>query len=136
MKQPSDKCKAEYLKLKVTTTELAELLRTTLATLMSYDSNQMCLQFRISQCPFFSLAASPLHARADSLFKLSETLCGFPSKLPSCDIAFLLSRSLNEVDTKFTVTAIDDQNVLDIFRNKSKKYSWFGVYAVYLYFFN
>ena len=136
MKQPSDKCKAEYLKLKVTTTELAELLRTTLATLMSYDSNQMSLQFRISQCPFFSLAASPLHALADSLFKLSETLCGFPSKLPSCDIAFLLSRSLNEVDTKFTVTAIDDQNVLDIFRNKSKKYSWFGVYAVYLYFFN
>ena len=70
------------------------------------DLQIFSLQFRISQCPFFSLAASPLHALADSLFKLSETLCGFPSKLPPCDIAFLLSRPLNEVDIKFTVTAI------------------------------
>ena len=69
-------------------------------------------------------------ALADSLFMLSETLFGFPSKLPSCDIAFLLSRSLNEVDTKFTVTAIDGQNVLDIFRSKSKKCSWFDAYLL------
>ena len=193
------KCKADYLK--VTTTELAELLRMSLPTLLSYDLIQMesiffpayedllrrkilfetksiitgvlvtapltqwlsgtmsefaniVSQFTIHDLQIlyrwlypqlFAIQNIPMSifqsgcgsiALADSLFKLSETLFGFPSKPPLCHIAFLLSRSLNEVDTKFTVTAIDDQNVLDIFRNKSKKYSWFGVYAVYLYFFN
>lgn len=187
------KCKADILK--VTTEELAELLRTTLATLLSYDLNQMESNFfpayedllrrknlfetksiitgvlvtapstqwldgtmsefanivsqftvrdlqilyRWRDPQLFAIQNIPMSifvsgcgsiALADSLFKLSEALFGFPSKLPSCDIAFLLSRSLNEVDTKFTVTSIDDQNVLDIFRNKSKKNSWFDVYPL------
>ena len=188
------KCKADYLKL-VRTIELAVLLRTTLATLLSYDLIQMesiffpayedllrrrnlfetksiitgvlvtapltqwlsgtmsefanivsqftmhdlQILYRWLYPQLFAIQNIPMSifqsgcgsiALADSLFKLSETLFGFPSKLPSCDIAFLLSRSLNEVDTKFTVTAIDDQNILDIFRSKSKKYSWFDVYLL------
>ena len=186
-------CKADYLK--VTRAELAELLRTDLATLNGYDLNQMESNFfpayedllrrknlfetlsvitgvlvtapqtswesqtmsqfasivsqltvrdleilyRWHEPQLFAIQNIPMSifqsgcgslALADPLLKLSEELFGFHSNLPSCDIAYLLSRSLNEVDTKYNLISINDQNVLNIFRDVSKKYSWFDFYQL------
>jgi hypothetical protein len=66
----------------------------------------------------------------DSLFRLSQTLFGYSNNLPSCNVAFLLSRSFDEVTTKFNVSSISNQNVLEIFRAYSGKSSWFEIYQL------
>lgn len=65
----------------------------------------------------------------DPLLALSRTLFGSYNKSPSCEVAVLLSRSLNEIEKKFAVV-VSDQNVLEIFRNVSTKTSWFDIYEL------
>lgn len=182
-------CKAD--ELQVTTSELAELLRTDLATLRSYDLNQMDLHFfpayedllrrknlfetlsiltgglfvnwQSSTMAHFANSVSQFSPRdlqilyrwqapqlfaienipmsifqsgcttvslTDSLFVLSQTLFGHSTNLPNCDVAFLLSRSFDEVSTKFTISSLSTQNVLEIFRTSSGRPSWFDIYQL------
>jgi hypothetical protein len=182
-------CKADALQ--VTSSELAELLRTDLATLQSYDLGQMDMHFfpayedllrrknlfesqsiltgalfsnyqsstmaqfanTVSQFSprdleilyrwqapqLFAIQNIPMSifqsgcgtvSLTDPLFTLSQTLFGYSSNLPGCDVAFLLSRSFNEVITKFNISSISDQNVLEIFRTSSGKPRWFDIYQL------
>ena len=188
--QQTVQCKANALQ--VTTLELAELLRTDLSTLLSYDLNEMdahffpayedlfrrqnlfetqsiltgerfsnylsqtMADFAASVCRFtvrdlgilyrwqapqlFAIENIPMSifnssctssvSAAATFFDLSRTLFGHSSNLPDCDVAFLLSRSFNEVATKFTISSISDQNVLEIFRSSSQIPSWFDIYQI------
>ena len=188
--QRTVQCKAD--ELQVTTSELAELLRIDLATLLSYDLNEMDAHFfpayedllrrknlfetrsiitggvfsnylsqtmadfaasvsqftvrdleilyrwqapqlfAIENIPMsiFNSACTPSVSVTASLFDLSRILFGHSTNLPACDVAFLLSRSFNEVATKFTISSISDQNVLEIFRSSSQIPSWFNIYQI------
>ena len=187
-------CKADALR--VTTAELAELLRTNLSTLYAYDLNQMDMYFfpayedllsrkklfetrsiitgvlvtgtlfdwqtrtmaefanvasqftvrdleilyRWTAPQLFAIENIPMSIFQSGctgvsflnvpLFSLSQMLFGFSTNLPSCDVAFLLSRSFDEVDTKFSVSSLSSQNVLEIFRIESQKSSWFDIYEL------
>ena len=182
-------CKAD--ELQVTSSELAELLRTDLATLNGYDLNQMDLQFfpayedllrrknlfetrsiatggliqnwQSSTMAQFAQSVSQFSPRdlqilyrwqapqifaienipmsifesgcttvslIDSLFTLSQTLFGYSGNLPNCDVAFLLSRSFDEVSTKFTISSLSNQNALEIFRTSNGNSSWFDIYQL------
>ncbi|XP_028394545.1 uncharacterized protein LOC114518753 [Dendronephthya gigantea] len=182
-------CKADALQ--VTSSELAELLRTDLATLRSYDLNQMDLNFfpayedllrrknlfetqsivtgglfnnwesstmaqfadRVSsfslrdleilyrwEAPqLFAIENIPMSIfqsgcttvpLVEPLFAVSQTLFGHSTNLPICNVAFLLSRSFDEVNTKFTISSLSDQNVLEIFRTSSGNLRWFDIYQL------
>ena len=65
-----------------------------------------------------------------SAFDLSKTIFGYQNALPACDIAFLLSRSLNEDGVKFNLVELTNRNILNIFRNASGISSWFNLYQL------
>lgn len=183
-------CKAN--ELQVTKLELAELLRSQLAALESYDLKQMDMHFfpqyedllrrknlfenvsiltgglissylsspmafladQVSQFTprdlqilyrwqtpkLFAIVNIPMSVFqtgcisvsiiSDPLFSLSQTLFGNSTNLPNCDVAFLLSRSLDEVGSKYSISSLSNENVLDIFRANSGRSSWFEYYQL------
>ena len=67
---------------------------------------------------------------AVSAFNLSKTIFGYQNSLPSCNVAFVLSRSISEDEIRFGLTSILDRNILNIMRNASGISSWFDFYQI------
>ena len=64
----------------------------------------------------------------DSAFDLSQIIFGHQTSLPTCNVAFVLSRSLGEDETRFNLANIRNRNILTVFRNASGISSWFDFY--------
>ena len=65
---------------------------------------------------------------ADSLFAVSTVLFGQGTTEPTCNVAYVLSRSLNEVEAKFnTLTPVENRNSLYIFMTPTAITSWFDM---------
>ena len=65
---------------------------------------------------------------SNSLFAVSTVLFGQRTTEPTCNVAYVLSRSLNEVEAKYNpLSQIETQNSLYIFMNATGIASWFGM---------
>ena len=87
--------------------------------------------FAIEHIPFstyFSFCTSL--STAVSAFSLSQNIFGYQATFPSCNVAFVLCRSLNEDEGRFNLATITDRNILNIIRNASGIISWFDFYQV------
>ena len=63
-----------------------------------------------------------------SLFAVSTVLFGQGTTEPTCNVAYILSRSLNEVEAKFnTLTPVENRNSLYIFKTPTTITSWFDM---------
>ena len=99
-----------------------------LEILYRWESAQLFAIENILLSSYFSSCNSI--STAGSAFDLSRTLFGYQNTLPVCDVAFLLSRSLNEDGVRFNLADITDRNILNIFRNASGIASWFDFYQL------
>ena len=65
---------------------------------------------------------------SNSLFAISTVLFGQGTTEPTCNVAYILSRSLNEVEAKFnSLTPIENRNSLYIFMTPTAITSWFDM---------
>ena len=65
---------------------------------------------------------------SNSLFVVSTVLFGQGTTEPTCNVAYVLSRSLNEVEAKYNpLSQIETQNSLYIFMNATAISSWFDM---------
>ena len=65
---------------------------------------------------------------SNSLFTVSTVLFGHETTEPSCNVAYVLSRSLNEVEAKFNaLTPVETRNSLHIFSTPTAITSWFDM---------
>ena len=99
-----------------------------LEILYRWESAQLFAIENILLSSYFSSCNSI--STAGSAFDLSRTLFGYQNTLPVCDVAFLLSRSLNEDGVRFNLADITDRNILNIFRNASGIASWFDFHQL------
>ena len=114
---------------------------------MAYYANQISqfsvrdleILYRWASPQLFAIENIPLSAyfsfcnslsTAGSAFSLSQNIFGYQTTLPSCNVAFVLSRSLNEDEGRFNLATITDRNILNIIRNASGNSSWFSFYQV------
>ena len=65
-----------------------------------------------------------------SAFDLSQDIFGYQTTFPSCNVAFVLSRTLSEVEVRFNLSTITDRNIITIIRNASSINSWFDFYQL------
>ena len=84
--------------------------------------------FAIENIPLSSYMTECSVATSVALFDMSKSLFGQGATVPSCNVAFALSRSLNEIEVKFNnLATIENRNVLYIFINATDITSWFHV---------
>jgi hypothetical protein len=67
---------------------------------------------------------------AGSAFDLSQHIFGYETTFPSCNVAFVLSRTLSEDEVRFNLSTITDRNIMTIIRNASSIRSWFDFYQL------
>ncbi|CAB4036380.1 partial, partial [Paramuricea clavata] len=96
------------------------LYRVASAQLFAIENIQLSSYF--SQCISLSTAGSA--------FDLSQDIFGYQTTLPSCNVAFVLSRSLSEDEVRFNLSTITNRNILTIIRNASSISSWFNFYQL------
>jgi hypothetical protein len=96
------------------------LYRWASAQLFAIENIQLSSYF--SQCTSLSIAGSA--------FDLSQDIFGYQTTLPSCNVAFVLSRSLSEDEVRFNLATITNRNILTIIRNASSISSWFNFYQL------
>ena len=82
--------------------------------------------FAIENIPLSSYLSQCSVITSNSLLAVSTALFGQGATEPTCDVAYVLSRSLNEVEVKYNaVTAIENRNSLNIFMTATNISSWF-----------
>ena len=82
--------------------------------------------FAIENIPLLSYLSQCSVITSNSLLAVSTVLFGQGATEPTCDVAYVLSRSLNEVEVKYNaVTAIENRNSLNIFMTATNISSWF-----------
>ncbi len=99
-----------------------------LEILYRWESAQLFAIENIPLSSYFSYCNSL--TTVGSAFALSQRIFGYQTTLPSCNIAFVLSRSLSQDEVKFNLAMITDRNILNILRNASGISSWFNFYQV------
>jgi hypothetical protein len=99
-----------------------------LEILYKWASPQLFAIENIALSSYFTFCNSL--STAVSAFSLSQAMFGYQATLPSCNVAFVLSRSLNEDEGRFNLATITDRNILNIIRNASGISSWFNFYQV------
>ena len=99
-----------------------------LEILYRWESAQLFAILSISLSSYFSYCNSL--TTAGSAFALSQNIFGYQTTLPSCNVAFVLSRSLSEDEVKFNLATTTDRNILNILRNATGISSWFNFYQV------
>ena len=99
-----------------------------LEILYRWASAQLFAIERISLSTYFSECNTL--TTAGSAFDLSQTIFGYQTTLPTCNVAFVLSRSLGEDETRFNLATITNRNILTVFRNASGISSWFDFYRL------
>ena len=84
--------------------------------------------FAIENIPLSSYLSQCSVITSNSLLAVSTVLFGQGATEPTCDVAYVLSRSLNEVEVKYNaVTAIENRNSLNIFMTATNISSWFAM---------
>ena len=84
--------------------------------------------FAIENAPLSSYLSQCSVMTSNSLLSVSTVLYGRETTRPTCNVAYVLSRSLNEVETNFnSITAIDTRNSLYIFMTATAISSWFDM---------
>ena len=99
-----------------------------LEILYRWESAQLFAIENIPLSSYFSYCNSL--TTAGSAFALSQRIFGYQTTLPSCNVAFVSSRSLSEDEVKFNLATTTDRNILNILRNASGISSWFNFYQV------
>ena len=114
---------------------------------MAYFANQISqfsvhhleILYRWASAQLFAIERIPLSTyfsrcntltTAISAFDLSQTIFGYQTTLPTCNVAFVLSRSLGEDESRFNLATITNRNILTVFRNASGISSWFDFYRL------
>ena len=87
--------------------------------------------FAIENVPLSSYLSQCSVITSNSLLLVSTVLYGRETTQPTCNVAYVLSRSLNEVETNFnSITAIDTRNSLYIFMTATAMSSWFDMDSI------
>ncbi|XP_028399458.1 uncharacterized protein LOC114522881 [Dendronephthya gigantea] len=82
--------------------------------------------FAIDNVPLSSYFAECSVITSNSLFAVSKAIFGQGATEPTCNVSYVLSRSLDEVENKFnTLTTIENRNSLYIFMTATDISSWF-----------
>ena len=82
--------------------------------------------FAIENIPLSSYLSQCSVITSNSLLAVSTLLFGQGATEPTCNVAYVLSRSLNEVEGKFNaLTAVETRNSLYIFMTATSISSWF-----------
>ena len=84
--------------------------------------------FAIENIPLSSYLSQCSLITSNSLFGVSSELFGNGTARPTCNVAYVLSRSLNEVEANFNaLTAVEAKNSLYIFMTATNISSWFDM---------
>ncbi len=84
--------------------------------------------FAIENIPLSSYLSQCSVIRSNSLLAVSTVLFGQGTTEPTCNVAYVLSRSLNEVEAKFNaLTTVENRNSLYIFMTATNISSWFDM---------
>ena len=114
---------------------------------MSYFANQISqfsvrdleILYRWESAPLYAIENISLFSyfyKCNSLsttvsaFVISRSIYGYQAERPSCNVAYVLSRSLNEDEIKFNLATITNKNILYIIRNATAMSSWFDFYQL------
>ena len=82
--------------------------------------------FAIGNIPLSSYLSPCFLLSSNSLFSVSSELFGNVTAGPTCNVAYVLSRSLSEVEANFNaLTAVEAKNSLYIFMTTTNISSWF-----------
>ena len=114
---------------------------------MSYFANQISqfsvrdleILYRWKSAPLYAIeniSLSSYFSKCNSLtttvsaFAISRSIYGYQDERPSCNVAYVLSRSLSDDEIKFNLATITDKNILYIIRNATAINSWFDFYQL------
>ena len=86
--------------------------------------------FAIENIPLSSYFSKCSFLSTNSAFNISRSIYGYQAERPSCNVAYILSRSLSEDESRFNLSIITDTNILDIIRNATSISSWFDFYQL------
>ena len=108
--------------------ETARLSVRHLQILYRWDSAQHFALENIPLSVYFSACNLSNMSVAGSAFDLCKLLFEHNATLPTCNIAFILSRSLSEDEARFNISAITVKNIVSIIRNVTRSNNWFDIY--------
>ena len=82
--------------------------------------------YAIENIPLSSYLSQCSLITSNSLLMVSTVLFGQGTTVPTCNVAYVLSRSLNEVESNYgAVTQVETRNSLNIFMTATNIQSWF-----------
>ena len=109
------------------TNETARLSVRHLQILYRWDSAQL---FALENIPLSVYFSACNFSVAGSAFDLCKSIFGHNATPPTCNTAFVLSRSLNEDEARFNISTITVKNILSIIRHVTQNNNWFDIYPL------